>query len=88
MAQYLNGTADAQVKLGAGKLYAVFCNSTSTGTFKLYDTDTGTATGDAICGTVTPAAGGSYLNTPAGIWFDKGLYIDIANTIDYTIVYE
>jgi hypothetical protein len=28
------------------------------------------------------------LSFPAGIWFSNGLYIDIANTIEYTVVYE
>lgn len=88
MAQYVNGTADKQVKVGAGKLYGIFCNSTSTGTFKLYDSGASSTSDPAICGTVTPAAGGSYLQSAAGMFFSKGLYIDIANTIDYTIVYE
>ncbi len=88
MAQYYNGTADKQVKVGAGKLYGVFCNSTTSGTFKLYDSGASSTSDPAICGTVTVTAGLGYLNNPQGIFFSKGLYIDIANTIDYTIVYE
>lgn len=88
MAQYYNGTADAQVKVGAGKLYGIQCNSTSSGTFVLYDTKNSSTSDPKICNTVTPAAGGQYLNFPAGIFFSNGLFIDIANTIDYTIVYE
>lgn len=88
MAQYFNGTADKQVKVGAGKLYGIACNSTSSGTFVIYDSGASSTSDPKICNTITPAAGTTYLNFPNGIWFNKGLYIDIANTIDYTIVYE
>jgi hypothetical protein len=37
---------------------------------------------------VTVTAGTQYISFPPGIWFSKGLYIDIANTIEYTVVYE
>jgi hypothetical protein len=88
MAYKYQGAADAQIKVGGGKLYGVFVSSTSSGTFALYDSATASTSDPKIAATVTPAAGGQYLSFPAGIWFSNGLYIDIANTIEYTIVYE
>ena len=88
MANKYQGAADAQIKVGGGKLYGVFVSSTSSGTFALYDRATASTSDPKIAATVTPAAGGQYLSFPAGIWFSNGLYIDIANTIEYTVVYE
>jgi len=88
MAIYRQGNADAQVKIGGGKLYGVFVSTTSSGTFALYDTDIASTSDPKICNTVTPTAGGQYISFPAGIWFSKGLFIDIAATIEYTVVYE
>lgn len=88
MALYKQGNADAQVKIGGGKLYGVFVSSTTSGTFALYDSATASTSDPKIAATVTFAAGTQYLSFPAGIWFSNGLYIDIANTIEYTIVYE
>ncbi len=88
MALYKQGSADAQIKIGGGKLYGVFVSSTSSGTFALYDTAISSAFDGKICNTVTPTAGGQYISFPSGIWFSNGLYIDIANTIEYTVVYE
>ena len=88
MANYKQGNADAQIKIGGGKLYGVFVSSTTSGTFALYDTATSSTSNGKICNTVTVAAGTQYLSFPAGIWFSNGLFIDIANTIEYTVVYE
>ena len=88
MANYVQGSADAQIKIGGGKLYGVFVSSTSSGTFALYDTAAGSTSDPKIVATVTPTAGTSYVNFPPGLWFSKGLYIDVANTIEYTVVYE
>ena len=88
MAQFKQGNADSQIKVGAGKLFGVFVSSTTSGTFALYDTATASTSNGKIAATVTPAAGGQYLSFPAGIWFSKGLFIDIANTIEYTVIYE
>lgn len=88
MALYRQGNADAQVKIGGGKLYGVFVSSTTSGTFALYDSATASTSDPKIADTVTVTAGAQYLSFPAGIWFSKGLYIDIANTIQYTVVYE
>jgi hypothetical protein len=88
MALYKQGNADSQVKIGGGKLYGVFISSTSSGTFALYDSAAASTSDPKIANTVTATAGTQYISFPAGIWFSNGLYIDIANTIEYTIVYE
>jgi len=88
MALYKQGNADAQIKVGAGKLYGIFISTTVAGTFALYDSATASTSDPKIANTVTVAAGTQYLSFPAGIWFSNGLYIDIANTIEYTVVYE
>jgi hypothetical protein len=88
MALSKQGNADAQIKIGAGKLFGIFISTTSSGTFALYDSAAASTSDPKIANTVTPVAGGQYLSFPAGIWFSNGLYIDIASTIEYTIVYE
>ena len=88
MALYKQGNADSQIKIGGGKLYGVFVSSTSSGTFALYDSATASTSDPKIVATVTPSAGTQYASFPAGIWFSNGLFIDIANTIEYTVVYE
>lgn len=88
MALYKQGNANSQVKIDNGKLFGVFVSSTTGGTFALYDSATASTSDPKIANTVTVAAGTQYLSFPAGIWFSKGLFIDIANTIEYTIVYE
>lgn len=88
MALYKQGNADAQIKIGGGKLFGVFISSTSSGTFALYDSATASTSDPKIANTVTVTAGTQYISFPPGIWFSKGLYIDIANTIEYTVVYE
>jgi hypothetical protein len=88
MALYRQGNADAQIKIGGGKLFGVFVSTTTAGTFTLYDSATASTSDPKIAGTVTVVAGGQYLSFPAGIWFSKGLFIDIANTIEYTVVYD
>jgi hypothetical protein len=88
MAQFKQGNADSQIKVGAGKLFGVFVSSTTSGTFALYDTAAASTSDPKIANTVTVAAGTQYISFPAGLWFSKGLYIDIANTIEYTVAYE
>ena len=88
MAYYKQGNADSQIKVGFGKVYGVFVSSTSSGTFALYDTATSSTSDPKIVNTVTVAAGTQYVSFPVGVSFNKGLYIDIANTIEYTVVYE
>ena len=88
MALYRQGNADAQIKIGGGKLFGVFISTTTSGTFALYDSATASTSDPKIVNTVTVAAGTQYISFPPGIWFSNGLYIDIANTIEYTVVYE
>jgi hypothetical protein len=88
MALYKQGNADSQIKVGAGKLFGVFISTTTSGTFALYDSATASTSDPKIVNTVTVAAGTQYVSFPAGLWFSKGLYIDIANTIEYTVAYE
>jgi len=88
MALYKQGNADAQIKIGGGKLFGVFVSSTSSGTFALYDSATASTSDPKIIATVTVADGTKYPSFPADIWFIKGLFIDIANTIEYTVVYD
>lgn len=88
MALAYQGNADKQIKIGGGKLYGVFISSTSSGTFALYDTATANTSDPKIVNTVTVTAGTQYVSFPAGLWFSNGLYIDIANTIEYTVAYE
>ena len=88
MAYFKQGNADSQIKIGGGKLYGVFVSSTTSGTFALYASATASTSDPKIDNTVTVAAGTQYLSFPAGLWFSKGLFIDIANTIEYTVAYE
>jgi len=88
MALYKQGSADSQIKIGGGKLYGVFISSTSSGTFALYDTATASTSDPKIVNTVTVSAGTQYVSFPAGLWFSNGLFIDVANTIEYTVAYE
>lgn len=88
MAYFYQSNADRQIKIGGGKLYGVFVSSTTSGTFALYDSATASTSDPKICNTVTVAAGTQYISFPAGLWFSKGLFIDIANTIEYTVAYE
>lgn len=88
MALYRQGSADAQIKIGGGKLYGVYVSSTSSGTFALYDSATSSTSDPKIVATVTPTAGTQHVSFPAGLWFSNGLFIDVANTIEYTVAYE
>jgi hypothetical protein len=88
MALYFQGSADKQIKIGGGKLYGVYISSTSSGTFAIYDSATADTNDAKIVATVTPTAGTQHVSFPAGLWFSKGLYIDIGNTIEYTVSYE
>jgi hypothetical protein len=88
MALYKQDNADNQIKVGGGKLFGVFVSSTTSGTFALYDSAIASTSDSKIVNTVTVTAGTQYVSFSAGIWFSKGLFIDIANTIEYTVVYE
>lgn len=83
-ASYSNITADTALKSAAGRLFGFVCNSTSSGTVKLYDNTA--ASGTVILNTFTPAAGTFYMFAAAVI-FSTGCYADITNTIDLTFLY-
>jgi hypothetical protein len=88
MANYKYLTATDQTKVGAGKLYGIFVSTTSSGTITIYDSPAGSTQDPLIANTITVAAGGTYLNCPTGLFFNKGLYIVAASTITFTVVYE
>jgi hypothetical protein len=88
MANYMQLAATKQVKTGAGKLFGIFVSSTSSGTLAIYDSPNATNTDPKIANTITVTAGTSYLNFPAGLYFNKGLYIVLANTAEFTVAYE
>ena len=56
MALYRQGNADAQIKIGGGKLFGVFISTTTSGTFALYDSATASTSDPKIVNTVTVAA--------------------------------
>jgi len=88
MANYTYSAASVQVKTGAGKLYGIFVSTTSSGTLTVYDTPDGDRSDPKIANTSIVAAGTQYLSFPAGIYFNNGLYIALANTATFTVVYE
>ena len=87
MANYTQTNATKQVKVGAGKLFGIFVSTTSSGTLTVYDSAASSAS-DQILDTITVAAGTTYANSPAGLYFNKGLYIVLANSASYTVAYE
>lgn len=88
MANYTQLAATKQVKVGAGKLYGIQVSTTSSGTLTVYDSAASSNSDPKIANTITVAAGTSYLNFPSGIFFNKGLYIVLANTAEFTVVWE
>lgn len=88
MANYKYLAATNQVKVGAGKLYGISVSTTSSGTITVYDSATADTNDPKIANTITVAAGTQYLSFPSGIWFSNGLYVVLANTATFTVVYE
>jgi hypothetical protein len=89
MANYTQATATTQVKVGAGKLYGIFVSSTTIGTLAIYDSGANSTSDPKISDTITVVAGTTYLNIPAGLYFNKGLYIVAGGTaIAFTVAYE
>jgi hypothetical protein len=93
MAQYFhNNNADAQIKVGAGKLKGIFISTASgTPTLAVYDTATSSTSDPVILDTFTPSGNTMYLlsGDDGGIFFNKGLYIDKGGTtVNCTIFYE
>ena len=88
MANYTQSSATKQIKVGAGKLYGIFVSTTSSGTLTIYDSGASSASDPKIADTITVAAGTTYLNIPAGLYFNSGLYIVLANSASFTVAYE
>jgi hypothetical protein len=93
MAQYFHlSNADAQIKVGAGKLKGIFVSAASgTPTLAVYDTATSSTSDPVILATFTPSANTMYLlsGDDAGIFFNKGLYFDKGGTtVNCTVFYE
>lgn len=88
MANYTQTNATKQVKVGAGKLFGIFVSTTSSGTLTVYDSAGSSASDPKILDTITVAAGTSYANFPPGLFFNKGLYIVLANSASFTVAYE
>lgn len=87
MAHYKQITGTNQIKVGAGNLCGLLVSSTSSGTITLYDSAVASASDPLMVATLTPAAGANPTFLP-GVWFSKGLYAVIANTLSVTVVYE
>ena len=88
MAQYKQLAATNQTKVGAGKLIGIFVSAASgSPTMVVYDSDAA-ATTTKIIDTFTPVAGTMYYFGPNGMFFNKGLYFVIANTVSWTAIYE
>ena len=88
MANYKYLEASNQVKVGAGKLYGISVSTTSSGTLTIYDSGASSTSDGKIANTITLTAGTQYLSFPAGLWFNYGLYIVLANTATFTVAYE
>jgi hypothetical protein len=89
MANYMQLAATKQVKVGAGKLYGIFVSASASGTLTIYDSQASSASDRKISDIIAVSAGSSYLNVPAGLYFNKGLYIVLAGTsAAFTVAYE
>lgn len=81
--EYLNGTTSQAVKSGEGELCGIFVASSTSGTIKLWDNTA--ASGTVLINTFSATAATWY---PLPFRFKNGLYITIANTIDYSISFS
>jgi hypothetical protein len=89
MANYTQSAATIQVKVGAGKLYGIFISATVAGTLVIYDSGAASTGDPKISDTITLVAGVTYLNIPAGLFFNKGLYLVLGGTsASFTVAYD
>jgi hypothetical protein len=89
MANYMQLAATKQVKVGAGKLFGIFVSASSSGTLTIYDSQASSTGDPKISDTFSVSAGTTYLNIPAGLFFNNGLYIVLAGTsAAFTVAYE
>ena len=83
--KYINISASALVKTGAGIIRGIVVNSHSSGTIKLWDNTSAATT--VICNTITLAAGERYIPMYS-LSFNVGLYITVGGTVDLTFIYN
>jgi hypothetical protein len=89
MANYTQASATTQVKVGAGKLYGIFVSASSSGTLTIYDSGANSTSDPKVVDTFSVTASTIYLNIPAGLFFNKGLYIVLAGTsASFTVAYD
>jgi hypothetical protein len=89
MANYTQAAATKQIKVGAGKLFGIFVSASSSGTLTIYDSGASANTDPKIVDTFTVTASTTYLNIPAGLFFNKGLYIVLGgSSAAFTVAYE
>tara|TARA_R110000822_G_scaffold104899_1_gene232121 strand:+ start:500 stop:769 length:270 start_codon:yes stop_codon:yes gene_type:complete len=89
MANYTQTGASTQIKVGAGKLYGIFVSASSSGTLAVYDSAAANDNDPKISNTFTVTASTTYLNFPAGLFFNKGLYIVFGgSSAAITVAYE
>jgi hypothetical protein len=81
---YKNMSASGLVKEGPGKLTGIIVASTSSGTLKFWDQTSAAA--PILINTFTPAAA-TFYKLP-DVMFTRGLFVTLANTMDWTIFYE
>lgn len=89
MANYTQAAATTQIKVSAGKLFGIFVSASSSGTLTIYDSGAASTGDPLISNTITVTAGSQYLSFPAGIFFNKGLYIVLGgSSAAFTVVYD
>jgi hypothetical protein len=88
MANYMQLSATKQVKVGAGKLFGIFVSSSSSGTLTIYDSQASSTSDPKVVDTFSVSAGTTYVNIPAGLFFNNGLYIVLGGTSAFTVAYE
>jgi hypothetical protein len=82
---YVNLTASALVKTGAGQVYGIIINSHTTGTLKLWDNTAGSGT--VLCETISFGVGERWIPL-FGMSFGTGLFATIGGTANLTIAYR
>lgn len=87
MANYKQLAATTQLKVGAGRLCSLTVSSTSSGTITIYDEAQGGTT-NKVLATLTPAAGFHAYWGEDGLSVNNGIYIVVANTLEFTIGYK
>lgn len=84
--KYANITSDTLLKTGAGKVAGFIINSHTSGALKLWDNTSAATT--VLMNTYTFPSGSSVVSFPMPICFNTGLYADITNTVDLTIIFD